>query len=121
MTKRVLIADDNRVMRHHIRSILELDASVEVCAEAVNGMDAVQKVRECHPDLVVLDFVMPEMNGLEATREIKRLMPALPVLLFTLHDSPALEEESRRAGVDAVIAKEQGRTQLWKVLHQFLG
>lgn len=120
MSKRILIADDSSVMRRQVRLILELDDSIEVCAEACDGIEAVQKTRECHPDLALLDLVMPRMNGLDAAREIKKLAPGLPVLLFTLHDSPALEEESRLAGVDAVVAKTAGGNELSKTIHLLL-
>ncbi len=72
MAKRILVADDSLLMRRQIRTILELDGDIEICAEAANGIEAVQKVQECHPDLALLDFLMPGMNGLEATREIKK-------------------------------------------------
>jgi len=121
MAKRILIADDSPLMLRQVRTLLELDRSVEVCAEAVDGVEAVEKVRECRPDLVILDLVMPKMNGLEATREIRKLTPTLPVLLFTLHSSPVLERESRRAGVDAVLSKAEGIAQLSMVIHSLLG
>jgi DNA-binding NarL/FixJ family response regulator len=121
MSKRILIADDSSVMRHQVRLIVEMDESYEVCAEACDGVEAVQKTRECRPDLAVLDLAMPKMNGLQVTREIKKLAPRLPVLLFTLHDSPALEKEGRLAGVDAVVAKAAGSNELSKAIHSLLG
>ena len=72
MPKRILVADDSEVIRRQVRTILEPDPAVEICAEAANGLEAVQEVQRCRPDLAVLDFLMPEMNGLEATREIKK-------------------------------------------------
>ncbi|MFZ0480972.1 MAG: response regulator transcription factor [Terriglobales bacterium] len=120
MVKRILIADDSFMIRRQVRLILELDDTVEVCAEAIDGADAVQKVCECCPDLAILDVAMPKMNGLEATRKIKMLMPGLPVLLFTLHDSPELEWESRRVGADAILAKSDGSAKLSRVVHSLL-
>lgn len=121
MSKRILIADDSAVMRRQVRLILEEDGSMEVCAEACDGLEAVQKTQECHPDMAVLDLVMPKLNGLEATRAIKKLMPRLPILLFTLHDSPALEQEGRRAGVDMILPKTQGSALLSRAVHSLLG
>jgi DNA-binding NarL/FixJ family response regulator len=121
MSKRILIADDNIVMRRQVRLIVEMDAAMKVCAEACDGLEAVQKAHECHPDLAVLDFAMPRMNGLDAAREIKKLAPSLPVLLFTLHDSPALAKESKLAGVDVVVAKAAGGDELSKAIHLLLG
>ncbi|MGA9527395.1 MAG: response regulator transcription factor [Terriglobales bacterium] len=120
MTKRILIADDSKLIRRQVRTIIESDKSVEVCAEAIDGADAVRKACECFPDLAILDVAMPNMNGLEATRKIKSLMPTLPVLLFTLHDSPELKWESRKAGADAVLAKSDGSTHLTRVIHSLL-
>ena len=115
-TKRVLVADDSILMREQIRRILAPDWQFEICAEAVDGRDALQKAQQCHPDLVVLDFVMPGMNGLEATREMKKIMPRLPIVLFALDNSPELESESKRAGVDAVLPKSAGSTNLTRVM-----
>src|SRR5712692_9017341 len=112
MAKRILVADDSAVMRRQIRTILELDRDVEVCAEAVNGLEAVQKAQECFPDLVVIDVLMPGMNGLEATQKIKQLVPPLPVLLFTLDSSAQLERESKQAGADAILVKAEGAARL---------
>ena len=119
-TKRVLVADDSVLMREQIRKHLAPDCHFEICAEAVDGVDAVQKTRQCHPDLAVLDFVMPGMNGLEATREIKRIMPKLPIVLFALDDSPELESEGKRAGVDAVLPKSAGCKKLTRVMLSLL-
>jgi DNA-binding NarL/FixJ family response regulator len=120
MTKRILIADDSAVIRRQIRLIVEYDHTIEVCAEASDGIEAIEKTKECHPDLAVLDLMMPGMNGLDAAREIKKVAPKLPVLLFTLHDSKALEEESKRAGIDAVVAKTAGGRELSSAIHSLL-
>ncbi len=120
MAKRILVADDSLLMRRQIRTILELDGDIEICAEAVSGIEAVQKVQECRPDLALLDFLMPGMNGLETTREIKKLVPTLPVLLFVLDDSPQLEWESKHAGADAVLPKAEGSRQLSRLIHSLL-
>ena len=85
MSKSILIADDSEEVRKHVSRILRSNLDFEVCAEAVNGQDAVAKARELHPDLVILDLGMPVMNGLEAARELKRILPLVPIILFTLH------------------------------------
>lgn len=120
MPIRVLVADDNTVIRKQIRTIVESDTELEVCAEAVNGLEAVEKAQESCPDVAVIDFQMPVMDGLKATWRIKRLMPFLPILLFTLYSSPQLEWESKQAGVDAVLLKAEGSTRLPEVIHSLL-
>jgi DNA-binding NarL/FixJ family response regulator len=120
MAIRVLVADDNRLIRKQIRTIVESDTELEVCAEAVNGLEAVQKAQESCPDVAIIDFQMPVMDGLKATRRIKRLMPFLPILLFTLCSSPQLEWESKQAGANAVLSKAVGSTRLPEVIHSLL-
>ena len=110
MAIRVLLADDNTLIRKQIRTIIESDTELEVCAEAANGLEAVQKAQESSPDVAVMDFQMPLMDGLKATRRIRRLMPFLPILVFTLYSSPQLEWESKRSGADAILLKGEGST-----------
>ena len=120
MAKRILVADDSEVIRRQVRTILEPDPDIEICAEAANGLQAVQEVQRCRPDLAVLDFLMPEMNGLEATREIKKIMPTLPVVIFTVENTPQLEWESKQAGADALLPKAEGSRQLSELIHTLL-
>ena len=120
MRKRILVADDNELIRRQIRRILESDQELEICAEAENGADAVRKTQEYRPDLVLIDVFMPEMNGLTAVREIKRTSPSLPVLVFTLHDSGEIQIESQKAGADAFLLKAHGGIKLLPILHGLL-
>jgi DNA-binding NarL/FixJ family response regulator len=113
----VLIADDNALIRRQIRNILELDGNLSICAEAENGLEAVKMARECGPDVCVMDVVMPVMDGLRATREIKAADPGVRVLIFAFDNSKQLEWESRQAGADAVLAKDQGSARLAAVVH----
>jgi DNA-binding NarL/FixJ family response regulator len=120
IVNRILIADDSPLMRRQIRAILERDPDIRICAEAENGVEALQRVQEYRPDLVVLDLRMPVMNGLAATREIKKLAPNVAVLVCTLYDSPQIELESKRAGADALVPKTAASTQLPSVIHALL-
>jgi DNA-binding NarL/FixJ family response regulator len=113
---RVLIADDSEMMRRQIRTTLEPDQDIEICAEAENGLEAVRKAQECRPDLAVIDVSMPLMNGLEATQVIKALVPNLPVLVFTVDDSHQIRIESERAGADALLTKANGGVQLSRTI-----
>lgn len=116
MVSRVLIADDNALIRRQIRNILELDKGLYICAEARNGLEAVEKAQECGPDVCVIDVVMPVMDGLRATREIKARYPETRILIFAFDSSKQLEWESRQAGADAVLSKE-GSARLAAVVH----
>jgi len=85
---RVLIADDHAVVRDGIRRILEDQTDTEVVGEARDGKEAVERVLELHPDVVVMDINMPEMNGLDATRKITEKAPSVRVLGLTVHENP---------------------------------
>ena len=105
MRRRILVAEDNALVRRKVRILLEPDQELEICAEAHNGVEAVRKARKYQPDLVLIDLFMPEMSGLVAIREIRKASPHLRVVAFTLHDSDAIRDESQRAGADALVAK----------------
>ena len=83
---RVLIADDHTLVRDGIRSLLALTADIEIVGEAANGREALEKVRQLVPDVVLMDLAMPIMGGLEATRRIRREFPATKVLALTQYD-----------------------------------
>lgn len=108
MAFRILIVDDNELMRSALKSVLGTGGRWELCGEAANGLEAIDKVAELEPDLVVLDLVMPKMDGLQAARAISTLAPELPILLHTWHATPAIEEEARKNGVRGVVGKSGG-------------
>jgi DNA-binding NarL/FixJ family response regulator len=100
--KCILIADDSPVIRRTLRQTLEREDAWEVCGEATDGREAVEKAQRLKPDVVVLDLAMPVMNGLDAAREIRRLSPALPLVMFTNFSMPQFINEALLAGVRAV-------------------
>src|SRR5438093_13762415 len=96
---RILVVDDSALMRRCLRTLLEREDQWKVCSEAANGREAIEKTQQSVPDLIVLDFQMPEMNGLDAAREIQRQYPEIPILMVTLHMSPQLEHQARKVGI----------------------
>jgi len=96
---RILVVDDSELMRRCLRNLLEQQTDWRVCGEASNGREAIERAQQALPDVIVLDFQMPEMNGLEAAREIRRRSPDLPILMVTLHMSPQLEDQAKRIGI----------------------
>lgn len=108
MAHTVLIADDSPLIRSAIRSTIEQKTDWRVCGEAQNGKDAIQKVRELNPDIVILDVQMPVMNGLDAGREIARIAPNTPMLMFTMHRSEELVRIAQVAGIKNVLSKSTG-------------
>jgi DNA-binding NarL/FixJ family response regulator len=106
--KSILIVDDSPLVRRTLRALLEQQSEWIVYGEAGNGRDGIDKAQQLHPDVIVLDLVMPVLNGIEASRVLKRLMPAIPLLMFTTFTDPYLKKEALAAGVNAVIAKSEG-------------
>jgi len=106
MPLRILVADDHHVVRTGLRTLLETERGWQVCAEAANGREAVEKARALRPDVAVLDIGMPLLNGVEATRQIRKLSPKTEVLILTMHDSEVLIQEVLRAGARGYVLKD---------------
>ena len=102
---RILIADDSMPVRSGLRTLLGLNSDWQVCGEAVDGADAVEKAYQLAPDLILMDFSMPQMDGVQAAREIAKSGTKIPILLFTLNLSPQLMELARNAGLRGAISK----------------
>jgi two-component system invasion response regulator UvrY len=102
---RILVVDDNPAVRHYLRAILEQQSAWRVCAEARTGEETLQRVQDSTPDLILLDFQLPDQNGLEVAREIHRLRPATPILMVTIHMSNQLATAARLVGIRGICAK----------------
>jgi DNA-binding NarL/FixJ family response regulator len=105
MAKSVLIVDDNEIIRRGLRELFTSEQDFDVCGEAGNGEEAIEKAQELHPDLIVLDLSMPVMNGVDAARILRKLMPSVPLIVFSEHSEVFSEEEARSAGVSALVSK----------------
>lgn len=105
MLSRILIVDDSPLVRKLLRNCLESEAGWEICAEAADGKEAIEKARECHPDLILLDLSMPVMNGLEAAKVLTESMPSIPLVMFTNYNTTNLEQEALAVGISKVIVK----------------
>lgn len=117
--KRILITDDHPSIRFLLRSLVETD-EFTVCGEAADGEEAIEKAKELHPDLMLLDFSMPRMNGGEAAKILKKLMPEVPIILFTLHEESVNNALAESMGVARVIAKPDGITKLLDCMRDVL-
>lgn len=105
MPLRILIADDSRTVRRSLHDLLAQCAGWEVCAEAVDGADAITKAQQYRPDIVILDFFMPGMTGVEAARVIGRVLPFVPILIVTLYVTAELVKQAKAAGVKGTADK----------------
>lgn len=109
---RILIADDHDIVREGLKLLLSSKSNWQICDEATTGREAVAKARQHRPDVVVLDFSMPELNGLEATRQIRKALPKTEVLILTMHDSEQLAREVLEAGARAFLLKTDAKRHL---------
>jgi DNA-binding NarL/FixJ family response regulator len=107
--KLIMIVDDNEIIRHKLRHLFRASKEWIVCAEAVNGSEAVEKAQKFHPDFVVLDYCMPNMDGLEAAPKLKNICPQSSIVLLTAFKDKFLEEKAYKAGVSWVLSKEDAR------------
>ena len=120
MPCRILIVDDHAVVRRMLKVLIETQQGWKVCAEAENGDEAVAKVLEHHPDVVVMDMAMPVRDGISASREISAKAPTTPIVMHTLHYSTELEIEAKKAGVWAVVPKAEASDELLKAIEGLL-
>jgi DNA-binding NarL/FixJ family response regulator len=104
---RIMIADDSPPVRRGLRTLLGLNSDWQVCGEAVDGADAVEKAQQLAPDLILMDFSMPQMDGVQAARKIVASGTDIPILLFTLNLSPQLMELARNAGLRGAMSKSE--------------
>src|SRR5688572_15294770 len=102
---RILLADDHEMVRQGLRAVIEEQHGWEVCGEARTGREAVNKACELKPDIIVMDFTMPELNGMEATRQIHAALPRTQILILTMHESEELVREVLAAGARGYMLK----------------
>ena len=105
MAKRILIVDDNPVVRRILCRIFEVEEGYDVCAEAANGKEAMELARKYKPDLIILDLALPDMSGFDAASELKRLLPDVPIILFTQHSETGDQIGFTNLNVDRIVSK----------------
>jgi DNA-binding NarL/FixJ family response regulator len=113
---RILLADDHLPFRHMLRAFLELNPNWEVCGEAADGLEAVVRTTELHPDIVLMDLSMPNLNGIEATRRIRTLSPSTRILILTFHEMPSLQEIAQDSGAQGYVLKSESFDVLEKAI-----
>jgi two-component system, response regulator PdtaR len=120
VSKRILIADDSDAVRRAVHSCLTR-GEFEVCGEAVDGEDAIEKAWALKPDLVLLDVAMPRTNGIVAASVLKDMMPNVLIVLFTMYSEAVARTFSpQEIAFDAVIAKAAGLIKLTECIQKLL-
>jgi DNA-binding NarL/FixJ family response regulator len=103
----VLIVDDSVFVRKALCGIFRDQPDLEVCGEAENGREAIERAQQLQPDLVVLDLSMPVMNGLDAARVLKRLMPQVPLIMYSAFGDRFVEQQARLIGISGLVSKSE--------------
>jgi two-component system, NarL family, sensor kinase len=117
---RILIADDHEVLRRGIRTMLEPETNWEICGEAIDGQEVIEKAIALSPDLIILDINMPVLNGVAAVRRIIRDCPKTRVLVFSVHESDQAIREILASGAHGYLSKAKGGEELVEVVKVLL-
>ncbi len=104
---RVLVVDDSAVVRNAVRDVFTAHHDFEICGEAENGLEAIEKAAKLTPDLVILDLSMPVMNGLDAARVLNEKMPNTPIILFSVYSDLLRQNATHKAGIAALVSKNE--------------
>jgi two-component system response regulator NreC len=114
---RLLIADDHAVLRDGLKLLLNRQPDMEVVGEAGDGEEALKKVRQLNPDVVLMDLSMPNVNGVEATEAIKRSHPHVKVLVLTVHEGDIYLQPALKAGARGYIVKRAAAEEVVDAIH----
>jgi DNA-binding NarL/FixJ family response regulator len=117
---RILVVDDHELVRCGIQSTLENQFNFEICGIAVNGQEAIDKVLELKPDLVILDLSMPVLSGFQAALKIRYLAPAVKILIFSIHEAALVEQVAYLMGAHGYLRKSATSRELISTIRSVL-
>ena len=120
MPKHILIADDSHIIRKSLRAYLDSESELQVCGEAVDGLDAIEKTRLLSPDLIILDVSMPRMGGMEAAPVIRSMNDTVAIILYTIHAEAISASAAAAAGITAVVSKTANISELSRHVQSIL-
>ena len=116
----ILIADDHAVVRRGLRALLETQPKWKVVAEAANGREAVELARKLHPDVAILDIMMPRLNGLDAAAQVFKTSPNTRILILTMHAAEDLIQTTLKAGASGYVLKSDAERDLISAVEALL-
>lgn len=116
MKVRILLADDHQIMREGLKALLEKHSSMEVIAEAENGIETLEIARREKPDVIIMDIAMPDINGIEATRQLKSEMTDIKIVALSMHSDRRFVTEILKAGASAYVLKQSAFKDLEKAI-----
>ena len=117
---KVLIVEDHTIVRQSLESMIGLDSDYAVIGGAEDGFEALQKIRESEPDLILLDLNMPKMDGFSVITEAKREFPKTRILVLTIHKSDEYVHEAFRRGADGYCLKDATQSELFEAMKAVL-
>jgi DNA-binding NarL/FixJ family response regulator len=109
---RILLVDDHQVVRMGLKNLLHDVEGCEICGEAANGQEGVDRTLQLKPDVVLMDISMPILNGLDATKVLSRVTPQTKIIVLSMHDSAQMAKEARLCGAHAYLTKTCSAEQL---------
>jgi two-component system, NarL family, response regulator NreC len=119
-TIKIFLADDHTIVREGLAKLLEGEADLHVVGEAENGREAVGKVEELKPDIVLMDIAMPMLNGIEATRQIRKIRPETKIIILSMHSHERYISELFRLGASGYLLKSAAGTDIINAIHAAL-
>ena len=117
---RILVADDHESVRKGVCVILGTRGDIEVCGEAANGREAIDKALELKPDLIILDVTMPIVSGIDAAEMIRKTLPSVPILFLSMHQGRQIIAEAKRIGVRGYVKKSDAAATLLNAVDALL-
>jgi DNA-binding NarL/FixJ family response regulator len=117
---RILVADDHESVRKGVCVILGTRGDTEVCGEASNGREAIDKAEELKPDLIILDITMPVVNGIDAAEAIRKALPRVPILFLSMHQGRQIIAAAKRIGVQGYVRKSDAAATLLNAVDALL-
>ncbi len=118
--KRLVIAEDHKILREGLRALLSSDDSIQIVGEAEDGIEAIRRVEQHKPDLLLLDLSMPRMSGISVIKDIKSRFPETKILALTIHESEDYILESFRSGADGYCLKDASHKELVTAIESVL-
>jgi DNA-binding NarL/FixJ family response regulator len=115
MPHSILVADDSPVTRETLSRVFKTEPDYDLCAQAVNGREAIDLAIKHRPELIILDLVMPEVNGMEASQQLKEIMPDVPIILFTQYPDLPKALRHGQLPIDCVVSKDDAASLLTHV------